>query len=212
MSDPNLIDKLSGIIPAHMFDRAKIGYHELWQPLNLLFDQRRIPEKGWSDVQIQQLLMFFNSLDSDKDPGAIRMGEREGRLATAYLSTLSAGFAHGVGRSGELTAPQPKAAGASIMQNLTNKVVLSLLRSLGLPNLKGALTVPLGTGMSLGMALRGALTHYNIDFRKKPRVLMTQIDHKSPRKGIEFIGGQVVQIPGHYGPNYYAPEGVFTSL
>jgi len=212
MSDPHLIDKLSGMIPSHMIERAKTGYRGLWQPLSQLLDQRSIPDKGWLDLQIRQLLMFFNSLDSDKDPGAIRIGEREGRLSTPYLHDLSAGFAHGVGRSGELTAPQPKAAGASIMQHLTNKVVLSLIRELGFPNLKGALTVPFGTGMSLGMALRGALTHFEIDFQKKPRVLMTQIDHKSPRKGIEYIGGQVVQIPGHYGKNYYADEGVFTSL
>ncbi|MHA1672109.1 MAG: O-phosphoseryl-tRNA(Sec) selenium transferase [Promethearchaeota archaeon] len=212
MSDPHLIDKLTGMIPTHMIERAKTGYRELWHPLSQLLDQRKIPDKGWSDLQIRQLILFFNSLDSDKDPGAIRIGEREGRLSTDYLSDLSAGFSHGVGRSGELTAPQPKAAGASLMQHLTNKVVLSLLRELGLPNLKSALTVPFGTGMSLGMALRGALTHFKIDFHKKPRVLMTQIDHKSPRKGIEYIGGQIVQIPGHYGKNYYADEGVFTTI
>ena len=158
MSDPHLIDKISGMIPENHFKRAKTGYRELWHPLSQLLDQRKIPEKGWSDRQIKQLILFLNSLDSDKDPGAIRIGEREGRLSTPYLSDLSAGFAHGVGRSGELTAPQPKAAGASLMQNLTNKVVLSLLRDVGLPNIKGALTVPFGTGMSLGMALRGALT------------------------------------------------------
>ena len=199
-------------VPSHMLKRSSIGFNAIWKPIMELFQQRKIPEHGWDIFQIRQLLNFLSNLDSDKDPGSIRIGEREGRISTDILNELSGGFCHGIGRSGELTAAQPKAAGASLMQNLTNKIVLSLIKALGLPNVKSALTVPFGTGMSIGMAIRGALNYYKIDFHEKPIILMTQIDHKSPRKGIEYIGGILKIIPGRYGDNYYAKEGVFTNI
>ncbi len=199
-------------VPSHMLKRSSIGFKDIWKPIMELFQHRKIPEHGWSDFQIRQLLTILSNLDSDKDPGSIRIGEREGRISSDILNEISGGFCHGIGRSGELTAAQPKAAGASLMQNLTNKLVLSLIKSLGLPNVKAALTIPFGTGMSIGMAIRGALNYNNIDFHEKPLVLMTQIDHKSPRKGIEFIGGILKIIPGKYGKNYYAQEGVFTNI
>ncbi len=199
-------------VPSHMLKRSSIGFKDIWKPIMELFQHRKIPEHGWSDFQIRQLLTILSNLDSDKDPGSIRIGEREGRISSDILNEISGGFCHGIGRSGELTAAQPKAAGASLMQNLTNKLVLSLIKSLGLPNVKAALTIPFGTGMSIGMAIRGALNYNNIDFHEKPLVLMTQIDHKSPRKGIEFIGGILKIIPGKYGKNYYAKEGVFTNI
>jgi len=62
------------------------------------------------------------------------------------------------------------------------------------------------------MAIRGALNYYKIDFHEKPIFLMTQIDHKSPRKGIEYVGGILKIIPGRFGNNYYANEGVFTDI
>ncbi len=199
-------------VPSHMIKRSSIGFNAIWKPIMELFQQRKIPELGWSNFQIRQLLDILSNMDSDKDPGSIRIGEREGRISTDILNDISGGFCHGIGRSGELTAAQPKAAGASLMQNLTNKIVLSLIKSLGLPNVKAALTIPFGTGMSIGMAIRGALNYYKIDFHEKPIILMTQIDHKSPRKGIEYIGGIIEIIPGRYGENYYAKEGVFTNI
>jgi len=209
----DFFDSLENLgVPSHMIKRSSIGFKDIWKPIMELFQQRKIPEHGWSNFQIRQLLNILSNLDSDKDPGSIRIGEREGRISCDILNEVSGGFCHGIGRSGELTAAQPKAAGASLMQNLTNKIVLSLIKSLGLPNVKAALTVPFGTGMSIGMAIRGALNYYKIDLHKKPIILMTQIDHRSPRKGIEYIGGVLKIIPGRYGNNYYAKEGVFTNI
>ena len=38
---------------------------------------------------------------------------------------------HGIGRSGDVTAVQPKAAGSSLMAQLTNSILLDLLRKCG---------------------------------------------------------------------------------
>ncbi len=177
-----------------MISRAKVGSNALWEPVLRFLDQRTIPEEGWNDSQIQMLLTLLGSMDSDKDPKGARIGEREGKIATPLLNSISAGFNHGVGRSGNLSAPQPKAPGASLMMNLTNRTILSLIHALGVPNVKSALTFPLGTGMALGMAIRGAATFSGTDLRSKYQVLMPRIDHKSPIKGIEFIGCDVKSV------------------
>ena len=41
-------------------------------------------------------------------------------------------FGHGIGRSGDITAVQPKAAGSSLLAKLTNSMVLDLLRRSGM--------------------------------------------------------------------------------
>ena len=40
-------------------------------------------------------------------------------------------FGHGVGRSGDVTAVQPKAAGSSLLVQLTNRLLLDVLRTMG---------------------------------------------------------------------------------
>jgi O-phospho-L-seryl-tRNASec:L-selenocysteinyl-tRNA synthase len=213
MRDEKFIDLLANFgVPPNMIDRASIGFKAHLKPLYQLLEQRTLPDQGWDDSQIKLFLYYLSHLDSDKDPGALRIGEREGRFSSDLLGDLSGGFFHGIGRSGNLTAPQPKAAGASIMQKITNKIVLSLIKSLGLTNIKAALTVPFGTGMSIGLALRGLVNHYNVDFKSKPLVMYPQLDHKSPVKGIEFVGGDVCIIPGKFGKNYYAPDGVYVDI
>jgi O-phospho-L-seryl-tRNASec:L-selenocysteinyl-tRNA synthase len=213
----DFVKKLANLgVPPYMIDRSVIGWRAQFYPIFQLLDQRRIPLEGWTDTQISQLLTWLSLMDSDKDPQALRIGEREARIATPLLNSLSGGFNHGVGRSGNLAAPQPKAAGASVMYNLTNKIVLSLIQEMGLTNCKGALVVPSGTGMSIGMAIRGCAAANNIDLRQKWEVLMPRIDHQSPLKGIEFINCRPVIVPTRFGTPEGATEdgqeGVYCSI
>lgn len=213
MWDKKIIELFSNMgVPSHMIKRSFTGFSAHWNSISDLLHHRVIPEKGWNESQIRDLIHLFNMLDSDKDPGAIRIGEREGRVSHSLLRELSGDFCHGIGRSGNLAAAQPKAAGASLMQQMTNRIVLSLIRELGLVNIKAALTVPMGTGMSIGLALKGCYDHYQIDIHQKPYILMTQIDHKSPKKGVEYVGGKILIVPGHFGKNHWAEEGVFVSM
>ena len=73
--------------------------------------QKSVPQEPWSDEQIEFLLLTLSNMDTDKDRNAARVGEREARIASKLHIKTSAGFCHGVGRSGFLTAPQPKAPG-----------------------------------------------------------------------------------------------------
>ncbi len=60
------------------------------------------------------------------------VGEREGRVYSELVSRAHHRMAHGVGRSGDIAAVQPKAAGSSLMAQLLNVMVLNALHIAGL--------------------------------------------------------------------------------
>ena len=184
-------------IPENMLNRGQLVLNEFLKPIKILFEQRSVPIEPWTDEQIEFLLQTLSNMDTDKDNSAARVGEREARIASKLHLRTSAGFCHGVGRSGFLTAAQPKAPGASIMYELSNYLARNILRNTGLPNIKDAIVVPVCTGMSLSLAL-GALkqdqSEDNLNYKRT--VLVPQIDHKSLLKSIDFMGFKAKIVPG----------------
>ncbi|MFX1500771.1 MAG: O-phosphoseryl-tRNA(Sec) selenium transferase [Promethearchaeota archaeon] len=184
-------------IPEGMLNRGQLVLNEFLNPIKILFEQRSVPQEPWTDDQIEFLLQTLSNMDTDKDKNAARVGEREARIASKLHLKTSAGFCHGVGRSGFLTAPQPKAPGGSIMYKLSNYLARSILKKFGLPNIKDAIVVPLCTGMSLSLSL-GALGSKQSEESSniKRTVLIPQIDHKSILKSINLIGFKTKIIEG----------------
>ncbi len=183
----------SSNIPKNMLNRGQLVLNEFLNPLKILFEQRAVPDKPWTDDQIDFLLQTLSNMDTDKDINAARVGEREARIASKLHLRTSAGFCHGVGRSGFLSAPQPKAPGGSIMYEITNYLARNILRNTGLPNIKDAIVVPLCTGMSLSLTLGALKPDSSIN---KRTILVPQIDHKSLLKSIDLMGFQTKIIPG----------------
>jgi len=172
-------------IPENMLNRGQLVLNTFLKPIKILFEQKSVPKEPWSDEQITFLLQILSNMDTDKDPQASRVGEREARIASKLHLNTSGGFCHGIGRSGFLTAPQPKAPGGSIMYEISNYLARNFLKNFGLPNIKEAIVVPLSTGMSLALCL-GALR-----FREEPnknKILLPRIDHKSVLKAIDLMG------------------------
>lgn len=180
-----------------MLNRGQVVLDNFLNPIKILFEQKSVPKDSWSDDQIAFLLDTLSNMDTDKDDNAARVGEREARIASKLHLKTSAGFCHGVGRSGFLTAPQPKAPGGSIMYEITNYLARNLLKNIGLPNIKEAIVVPLCTGMSLSLCL-GALKPDWDDNQllHKRKVLLPQVDHKSLLKSISFMGLKAKIIKG----------------
>jgi O-phospho-L-seryl-tRNASec:L-selenocysteinyl-tRNA synthase len=190
-------------IPENMLKRGQLVLNEFLKPIKILFEQKSVPKEPWSDDQIEFLLFTLSNMDTDKDSQASRVGEREARIASNLHLKVSAGFCHGIGRSGFLTAPQPKAPGGSIMYEIANYLARNFLKNFGLPNINKAIVVPLATGMSLALSL-GALKPEILS--KKNKVLVPQIDHKSLLKAFNLMGfvpkivqgkvfGDAVRIP-----------------
>ncbi|TXT58361.1 MAG: O-phosphoseryl-tRNA(Sec) selenium transferase [Promethearchaeota archaeon] len=191
-------------IPQNMLERGQLVLNNFLDPIRILFEQKSVPEKAWNDDQIEFLLKTLSSMDTDKDDKAARVGEREARISSELHLKISGGFCHGVGRSGFLTAPQPKAPGGSIMYEISNYLAKSILKKTGLPNIKKAIVSPIATGMSLALSL-SALKSNRRNF-KRNKVLIPRLDHKSILKAIDLMGfskkivngkvfGDAVKIP-----------------
>ncbi|MHA1805618.1 MAG: O-phosphoseryl-tRNA(Sec) selenium transferase [Promethearchaeota archaeon] len=184
-------------IPLNMLNRGQLVLNEFLKPLKKIFEQKAVPEEGWSDEQISFLLQLLSNMDTDKDGNAARVGEREARIATKLHLQTSGGFCHGIGRSGYLTAPQPKAPGGSVMYELANYLARHFLKRFGLPNIKKAIVVPLCTGMSLSLCLSALKPDWNDPHTAHKRsILIPQIDHSSILKACDFLGLKKIIIKG----------------
>ncbi len=189
--DNDEIDRiLEKNIPKSMRQRGRTTVDSLMSPIRDVLNRRRFPEKGLTDLQLEMMFQLLSSLDTDKDPEAARVGEREARIASPFIGRLSAGFNHGVGRSGKLAAPQPKAPGASLMQQVANSVALDAIRKLGLSNMKSGIVTPLSTGMSIALILSALRREHGTK-----QVLFPRIDHTSPHRAIAFAGLEKVVVP-----------------
>lgn len=179
----------SSKIPKNILNRGQLVLNNFLKPIKILFEQKSVPKEPWSDKQIEFLLETLSNMDTDKDNQTARVGEREARIASKLHLKTSGGFCHGVGRSGFLTAPQPKAPGGSIMYEISNFLARNFLKNFGLPNIKSAIVIPLCTGMSLALCL-GALKPdlNNKNLINKRTVLVPRIDHESILKAIDLMG------------------------
>ncbi|TKJ25165.1 MAG: O-phosphoseryl-tRNA(Sec) selenium transferase [Promethearchaeota archaeon Loki_b31] len=184
-------------IPQNMLDRGQLVLNNFLKPMKTLFEQRIVPQKPWSEGQIEFLLQMLSNMDTDKDDKASRVGEREARIASSLHLKTSSGFCHGIGRSGFLTAPQPKAPGGSIMYELSNYLALNFLRKFGMSNIKKAIVVPQCTGMSLALCLGALRPNWNDKkLINKRTVIVPQIDHKSLMKAINLMGMRIKTVEG----------------
>lgn len=97
-------------------------------------------------------------MDSNNFLDNVGVGEREARVASELVARRHYRLAHGIGRSGDIAAEQPKAAGSSLLAKLTALLAADALEVAGLREVGAALVVPLATGMAITatlLALRG---------------------------------------------------------
>ncbi len=189
--DHDEIDRiLDKTIPESIARRGRTTIDSLLAPVRDVLNRRVFPDTGLTDLQLELMVQILSSMDTDKDPEAVRVGEREARVASPYIASLAAGFNHGIGRSGQLSAPQPKAAGASLMQQIANSIALDAIRKLGLSNVKAGLVTPVSTGMSIALILGALKRELGIK-----QVIYPRIDHASPKRGIALAGLEEASIP-----------------
>lgn len=195
-----LRDKLQDMMDKGILERGLMILDDQLDPIRRLLDQRCVPDTGWTPKQIDLFLAMLSSMDTDKDDRAARVGEREGRTASDHVLSLASGFSHGIGRSGEIAAVQPKAAGGSILNELTSRMATSMLKKIGLPAIDSAIVLPMATGMSIGLCL-AAIHQEWVDKNpgtpwQRTDVIMPRVDHKSPLKGIKLAGFTPVIVEG----------------
>ena len=106
-----------------------------------LLSSRKIPAKGWDDASIEHFLSELALMDSNNFLDNAGVGEREGRVFSQLVLKSRYRMSHGIGRSGDIAAIQPKAAGSSLMAKLVNLMALDALAIAGITEAKAALTV-----------------------------------------------------------------------
>lgn len=174
--------------------------------LRSLFVNRRLPLSGWSDIQIQHLLYTLATLDTNhkqtvnlkgKSNRWCGVGEREGRVYSSLVLQRHSGLSHGTGRSGDLTEPQPKAVGSSVLAALTRILLLDLIqRGSGL-RVSAGIVLPLCTGMSMALVLASLRdrSKKKEEHLERNIVLWSRIDQKSCYKAIGAAGLKCIVVP-----------------
>ncbi|ETV89171.1 O-phosphoseryl-tRNA(Sec) selenium transferase [Aphanomyces astaci] len=163
--------------------------------LTSLLSHRKLPEHGWDDLSIQGVLHEFAQMDSNNFAHNVGAGEREARVASSLVANRCFHLAHGVGRSGDICAIQPKAAGSSLMVQLTNLLVKDMLHIAGLKNAKCAIVLPVATGMAMLFALLTLqLQARSAGHAAKRYVLWPRIDQKSCFKAMVTAGLEPVVV------------------
>ncbi|XP_063220702.1 O-phosphoseryl-tRNA(Sec) selenium transferase [Bacillus rossius redtenbacheri] len=178
------------LIPATYLQQAAAAKKTRECLIRQLIEQRKWPEEGWDDSTIELFLADLAQMDSNNFPGNCGIGEREARIASALVARRHYRLGHGIGRSGDLAEVQPKAAGSSLMNKLTNALVLDVIRYMGVKTSAGCFVVPTATGMSLVLCML-TLKQERPDAK---HVLWSRIDQKACFKCIITAGLQPVVI------------------
>ena len=151
-----------------------------------LLSQRKIPEDGWDPESIELLIREISLWDSNNFSEKAALGEREGRCFSTIVRRRHWGLIHGIGRSGDVNAEQPKAAGSSLLLNLTRLLVRDALKSIfqitRVP--KDVVVLPVATGMALMLGMM-AVSQFHGDCNRR-NVIWSRIDQKSCIKAMTF--------------------------
>ncbi|KAJ9472686.1 O-phosphoseryl-tRNA(Sec) selenium transferase [Diplonema papillatum] len=192
-----------GIVNKAYIDNAQHALRRVEALVQSLLAQRRLPEEGWSDDVIELVLHHCALMDSNNYVGNVGVGEREGRVHSAIVRRRHYGMAHGIGRSGDLTANQPKAAGSSLIYSLTNLMAADVLRMAGVKLTHSAVVVPTATGMALSLVLSSLPSHPpsvpshspTAPLLRKRWVIWSRIDQKTCLKCIYSAGFEAYVVP-----------------
>ncbi len=93
-------------------------------------------------------------MDSNNFAGNTGIVKRETRIYSSLFAKRNNNLGHGIGRSGDVNALQPKAVGSSLMVKLTKAMTLHVLRKVsGLHFINDVLLLPFATGMSIRLSL-----------------------------------------------------------
>ena len=219
MSDDNTTDLLISLgIPPNHLSVGTSNLNSLNNTLQQLLTTKKLPNNGLSSQHTEQILLWLSSLDTNNHMKKCGVGEREGRVYSELVKRRHWGMSHGIGRSGDIVEPQPKAAGSSVMYKLATQLALDAVRrGAGLKAIvndatgkvpgpaSGGILLPLCTGMSMTVTLQALKTDttassgnisnacsYN---KSKQKVLWSRIDQKSCFKAIIAAGLTPVVIP-----------------
>ena len=166
-----------------------------------LVSNRKLPTDGWNEQVIESFLLELSQLDSNNFLDNCGVGEREGRVYSKLVQRRNFSLHHGIGRSGDVSADQPKAIGSSIIAKLANILVADAMKISGLQSIDSTTTLllPLCTGMSLCSVFNALRAHQREEQNAKEderqnTIVWTRLDQKTCIKSILASGYDVCVV------------------
>ena len=188
--DPEFYQLCGKLVDQRYVRQGEEGRKKRNAAINNLLRHKKVPKEGWDDDSILLFLREPSLMDTNNFVDKCGAGEREGRVFSRLVAQRHYGFSHGIGRSGDVTAVQPKAAGSSVLVQLANRLALDVLRSSGAIHCASCFVVPVATGMSIVLTLSALKSE-----RPSARyVIWSRIDQKSCFKAIGAAGLQPVVV------------------
>ncbi|CAK9104435.1 O-phosphoseryl-tRNA(Sec) selenium transferase (Liver-pancreas antigen) (LP) (SLA-p35) (SLA/LP autoantigen) (Selenocysteine synthase) (Sec synthase) (Selenocysteinyl-tRNA(Sec) synthase) (Sep-tRNA:Sec-tRNA synthase) (SepSecS) (Soluble liver antigen) (SLA) (UGA suppressor tRNA-associated protein) (tRNA(Ser/Sec)-associated antigenic protein) [Durusdinium trenchii] len=181
---PQHFDLLKGLVNPNYVEQGAQARNSRSKHFTALFIQRRLPDVGWKEDDIQALLDEMASFDTNNFEGNVGVGEREGRVISDLVRRRHFGLTHGIGRSGDVMAEQPKAAGSSLLVQLTRYLALDAIRLAGIKAAKACAVLPAATGLTMTLVFL-ALRQMRPEGKY---VVWSRIDQKSCFKAIGAAG------------------------
>ncbi len=182
----------SELVNKSYIDLSADSLHSREKMIKLLLSHRILPLDGWDNLSIKHFLFTLSEMDTNNFPNKMGVGERESRMFSSIVSERHFYMGHGIGRSGDINAIQPKAAGSSLMLKLTEYLALDALRAMGLQFIESLLVMPLATGMTISIVL---LTLQKLKPNAK-YVIWPRIDQKTCLKCIISANLTPISIEG----------------
>ena len=141
--------------------------------------------------------MFLREIslwDSNNFAGQSSVGEREGRCISGLVRRRYWKLIHGIGRSGDVNAEQPKAAGSSFLLTLTKVLVHDAIKNVfGIRNVpKEVVVLPIATGMAIMLGMTAISQSHRDSGRRN--VIWSRIDQKSCIKAMTANPALVVHV------------------
>lgn len=160
--------------------------------IRILLSQRCLFDDPWEELSIKLLLNNIAQMDTNNFPQKVGVGEREARIFSPLVKDRNFYLGHGIGRSGDVNAIQPKAVGSSLLLKICEYLTLDAIRIMGVGFAKKVIILPLATGMSMMMVF--------ISLKQKKGgakyVIWPRIDQKTCLKCILSAGLVPVPIEG----------------
>jgi O-phospho-L-seryl-tRNASec:L-selenocysteinyl-tRNA synthase len=195
-----LLSASFGLCSSSYLSRASDSFAFRHRFFSSFLTHRRLPADGWKPEVIEEFVHFLSSLDSNNHLTNVGAGEREGRVHSILVRRRNYSFAHGVGRSGDLTAQQPKAAGSNILISLTHRLTLHAIHLSGYQQVADILLFPCATGFTLSFVLSALKRAHEKEFPAilpvNRYVLFFRIDQKTCIKCINTAGLNIKTIEG----------------
>lgn len=192
MFSPEALSLATGLVSSNYVAQGSQALTRRTKLLTSLLSERRLPAKGWDDASIEAFISEASMMDSNNFMDNVGVGEREARVYSPLVARRHWGLAHGIGRSGDVAAEQPKAAGSSLLNKLTNLLVADAMKIAGLGDMGPALVLPLATGMTLTLTLLAMKS-------KRPKtatkVVWCRLDQKTCVKAVLSAGLELIVVP-----------------